>query len=91
MATEQTEDHEVESSARIKRNKVRKLMFVPDSASTLSTHSLLCFRDCFKAGNHFLFLDPLLPTFKKSIGNQEGQFHSHLRFILICIHKCSPI
>lgn len=87
-ATEQIEDHKVESSARMKRNKARKLMFVPDSASMLSTFSLLCFRDRFKAGNHFLFLDSLLPAFKKSIGNQKGQSHSRLPFILICIHKC---
>lgn len=44
----------VESTARMKRNKVRKLMFVPDSASVLSTGFQLCFRDCFKVGNHFL-------------------------------------
>lgn len=77
----------VESTARKKRDKVRKLMFVPDSASVLSTRSSLCFRDCFKVGNHFLLPDSLLPTLKKSIDNQEEQSHSHLPLTLICIHK----
>lgn len=77
----------VESTARTKRNKVRKLMFVPDSASAHSTRSLLCFRGCFKVGSHFLLPDSLLPTLEKSIENQEEQSHSHLPLTLICIHN----